>query len=189
MTKLTARTPFSAQTDKSDLFHIVDVSDTSQDPQGSSYRVQHRQFATQTFGNATDRSNALPGFIGQLGVQLDTGELYRAISPSAGGWVQYFLYKKYVAIIGQNGTANPIVTVIENTIGPIVWTRVSAGIYDGTLSGAFSNNTICLSNGTVDGAFIIAKYGSNSIRILSTDTGFTLSDNVLAGQSIEIRVY
>jgi hypothetical protein len=49
-------------------------------------------------------------------------------------------YTKYIALISQSSTADPTVIELENTIGPIVWTRVSAGIYYGTLTGAFTVN-------------------------------------------------
>jgi hypothetical protein len=49
-------------------------------------------------------------------------------------------YTKYVALITQSGTNDPTVIELENTIGPIVWTRVSAGIYEGTLTGVFTVN-------------------------------------------------
>lgn len=43
----------------------------------------------------------------------------------------------YRAIMAQSGTAAPTATVLENTIGPIVWTRAAPGLYVGTLTGAF----------------------------------------------------
>lgn len=47
----------------------------------------------------------------------------------------------YTALITQSGTAAPIATVLHNTLeGNIVWTRSSAGVYIGTLAGAFTEN-------------------------------------------------
>ena len=46
-------------------------------------------------------------------------------------------YKVYSAYLIQNGSNDPVVTVLQNTIGDIVWTRDSTGYYIGTLSGAF----------------------------------------------------
>ena len=52
--------------------------------------------------------------------------------------------KMYRALISQNTTSAPIVTILENTIGSIVWSRDSAGIYTGTLSSTFTaNKTFC----------------------------------------------
>lgn len=46
-------------------------------------------------------------------------------------------YLKYVANLFQTGIDAPDVTVLENTIGNIVWTRLSVGLYKGELIGAF----------------------------------------------------
>lgn len=40
----------------------------------------------QTFADATARGNAIPRRIGQLGVQIDNGTLWRAIGPGSGAW-------------------------------------------------------------------------------------------------------
>jgi hypothetical protein len=47
-------------------------------------------------------------------------------------------YTKYIALISQSSTSAPTVIELENTIGPIIWTRNSTGIYYGTLTGAFT---------------------------------------------------
>lgn len=50
MTKLTSRTAISTDPDDLDLFHIVDVSDTSQDSAGSSFKMTlNKLFSTRTF--------------------------------------------------------------------------------------------------------------------------------------------
>ena len=48
--------------------------------------------------------------------------------------------KVYRALLTQEGTAAPTVTIIENTVGAVVWTRSEAGLFFGTLSGAFPQN-------------------------------------------------
>jgi hypothetical protein len=48
-------------------------------------------------------------------------------------------YKKYVALLNQIGTDDPTVTILENTIGDILWTRSNVGQYIGTLTGAFTS--------------------------------------------------
>lgn len=57
-------------------------------------------------------------------------------------------YKTYVATLIQSGAGAPQATVIENTLGPIVWTRVGAGAYFGTLTGQFTpgKTFVCCSN-------------------------------------------
>lgn len=53
--------------------------------------------------------------------------------------------KRYVALLIQSGTTDPIATVLENSLGGTpVWTRTSDGAYRCTLNGAFtSDKTIC----------------------------------------------
>lgn len=53
--------------------------------------------------------------------------------------------KRYVALLIQSGTTDPIATVLENSLGGTpVWTRSSDGAYHCTLNGAFtSDKTIC----------------------------------------------
>lgn len=53
-------------------------------------------------------------------------------------------YKSYKAIVNQSGTAAPTMTILENTIGTIVWTYFSAGLYVGTLADAFTNGKTLL---------------------------------------------
>lgn len=55
--------------------------------------------------------------------------------------VDWFLDKPkiYSAIISQSGSAvAPTVTVLENTIGEVAWSRYSTGRYRATLTGAFT---------------------------------------------------
>jgi len=48
-------------------------------------------------------------------------------------------YKIYSALLTQTGISDPVATVLENTIGNVVWTRIGVGQYLGTLVGAFTN--------------------------------------------------
>lgn len=45
--------------------------------------------------------------------------------------------KIYIAIANQTGTQAPIMTILQNTIGDIVWTRTIPGVYKATLEDAF----------------------------------------------------
>jgi len=58
-------------------------------------------------------------------------------------------YKVYTALLTQTGTTAPVATVLENTIGNIVWTYDSTGFYFATLAGAFISGKTTL---TVDTA-------------------------------------
>jgi phage gp36-like protein len=46
--------------------------------------------------------------------------------------------KVYVATLAQTSTNAPVATELSNSLGALVWTRSSAGVYVGTLAGAFS---------------------------------------------------
>src|SRR5688572_7409522 len=59
--------------------------------------------------------------------------------------------KVYKANLTQVGTDAPEVTVVENTLGEIVWTRGNLGEYVATLNGAFSaEKTILHLNGGIN---------------------------------------
>ena len=99
-------------------------------------------------------------------------------------------YKVYTALLTQTGTDAPVATVLENTIGGIVWSREGAGVYLGTLNNAFDINKtwlyVKMSNADDDGLNYITLNNTSEIQILNTvndwsNTGYTYE--------IEIRVY
>ena len=100
-------------------------------------------------------------------------------------------YKKYIALISQTGTADPIVTVLENTIGDIVWTRTSFANYAGTLAGAFpdADRTYLLIGNNNDNFFNLSHNTINDLVILSKDGSNTGQDGLLDNTTIEIRTY
>jgi hypothetical protein len=102
-------------------------------------------------------------------------------------------YKVYAALLTQTGTNAPVATVLENTIGNIVWTRGSTGYYIATLSAAFTTNKTVVLFGnpayTIPTIDIIVNLGSiNSIDINTIISG-VLADNSFNKTFIEIRVY
>jgi hypothetical protein len=100
-------------------------------------------------------------------------------------------YKKYVATVKQTGTSNPVVTVLENTIGTIVWTRDGVGQYIGTLSTAFPTDTktFTLVGKSNQNFFDLFRLNNDEVALLSADTTNTLDDELLQDTAIEIRVY
>lgn len=101
-------------------------------------------------------------------------------------------YKKYIATISQAGTNDPTLTVLENTIGSIVWTRAAIGRYEGTLTGAFPNQerVYLLNSNTQVNTYIRFYWTSaNTIELRTIDFTNTLQDGVLDYNTIEIRVY
>lgn len=108
------------------------------------------------------------------------------------------IYKRYVSKLNQSATAAPVATILENTVGAIVWSRTGAGNYLATLTGAFSAQnkvSILFSGGEEGGVSDNYAYGwndANSIYFNTfTDgqTRITTGDDMLFGQTIEIRVY
>jgi len=122
-------------------------------------------------------------------------------------------YKSYVALLTQSGTSAPTVTILENTLGTIVWTRLSAGNYYGTLSDAFvAGKTIIVGNsnaeygdyysynplggaGNVAGYYGFARDSKDVIlfQTISSSTNNAVEASVLLTGSttvpLEIRVY
>lgn len=103
-------------------------------------------------------------------------------------------YKVYVAIINQAGTAAPVATVLENTLGgTVVWSRATIGTYTATLSGAFTaSKTTVIFNGSNISVSLLSGYRSSdntcdfiSISIVSD----VPEDSMVADTSLEIRVY
>jgi len=100
-------------------------------------------------------------------------------------------YLVYTALLTQTGADDPVATVLENTIGAIVWDYAAAGDYTGTLLGAFPvATTWVIINQWDDDTFknSIARTNDNIIRVRTYDTG-VLTDVILSATSIEIRVY
>jgi hypothetical protein len=109
-------------------------------------------------------------------------------------------YKKYVALLTQIGTNNPVADVLENTLGgTLTWTRQSTGIYHATLTNAFptADKVICIGPGpgTVSNpqtGYDFAKPNANRIELgclIFDGIGLNYSDDGLYKSAIEIRVY
>lgn len=105
-------------------------------------------------------------------------------------------YKVYIATLTQSGTNPPVATVLENSIGSIVWSYSSVGNYFGTLTGAFPDQNkvflICSPFPAQDGTQGVLVAPDNANRIFVST--FNLSDGSAADDdlnktSIEIRVY
>ena len=100
-------------------------------------------------------------------------------------------------------TGAPVVTVLENTIGDIVWGYQDVGQYSATLNGAFPlNKTGCLIGGTATQSncpsFIASTPSPNNINagnyiyVQCSGVEFTpnyYTDDALQNTMIEIRVY
>jgi hypothetical protein len=103
-------------------------------------------------------------------------------------------YKKYIALISQSSTSAPTVIELENTIGPIVWTRTAVGAYQGYLAGAFTaNKTYVMLSQVVNDAIVMAnRKDNNTIQISTTNLHSPTAayhDSHLNLNTLEIRVY
>ena len=103
-------------------------------------------------------------------------------------------YTKYIALISQSSTADPTVIELENTIGPIIWTRNSTGIYYGTLTGAFTldKTYVMLSNVELNSIVMADRANNNIIQIDTTNLHSPTAahhDSHLKKNTLEIRVY
>lgn len=133
--------------------------------------------------------------------------LDKLIDQVSGGGIPY---KSYVAKINQNGTSNPVVTVIENTTGlTLNWTRSTVGRYTTNTIQGDVNKIVCFITNGVDGnpAFTVSSsiflttyvafsnnFVFNIATIANSTNGTTVpslgpSDNLLLNASIEIRIY
>jgi hypothetical protein len=93
--------------------------------------------------------------------------------------------KVYTALLTQTGTNAPVATVLENTIGNIVWSYDSAGTYFGTLSGAFTANKTWfnVANQQSGASVIYITYQDANEFAINTS-----SNDILQLTPIEIRV-
>lgn len=94
-------------------------------------------------------------------------------------------YKVYTALLTQSGTAAPVATVLENTIGNIWFTYNDVANYYVNSNGLFiSNKTYIDFGGFYGGENWLYVYGTtNLIELLGSNNGN------LANTPIEIRLY
>ena len=113
--------------------------------------------------------------------------------PSGGGSEP--AYKVYTALLSQEGTDAPVATILENTLGEIVWSREIKGIYTGTLLNTFiedkthlilTNNTYTFAGYPSYNSFVVKD--TDSVRIVTTESPENIDVN-LYNIPIEIRVY
>ena len=111
-------------------------------------------------------------------------------------------YKVYKAILKQSGTDAPVATVLENTVGEVVWSRQSVGSYRATLQGAFpEGKCIFRINSGTTSAFSYSLIRNDtdtmallvySVEVSGTSLTFTAIDNnlsILSYDNISIEIY
>lgn len=103
-------------------------------------------------------------------------------------------YKVWTGTLNQVSTGAPTTTIFENSVGAIVWTRITTGMYWGTLVGAFpaSKTHLSITPSSPTGSYSIYRNTDDVIVVQTKDTSlfpFVDSDDKLFNNSIEIRVY
>ncbi len=105
-------------------------------------------------------------------------------------------YAVYTALLNQSGGNAPVATILENTLsGAIVWTRVSAGVYNGLLVGAFATAAKVWCP-IIGGCPAITTYvgettilDADNIKLRTVVPGSAVGDDKLVNAAYEIRIY
>jgi hypothetical protein len=101
-------------------------------------------------------------------------------------------YKVYTALLTQIGTDAPVATVLENTIGDIIWSYIDVGQYRATLTGAFPIDKFFAPFYIADTDVNVAGGGERVMLYRLNDNAFDIvavSNGNLNYTGIEIRVY
>jgi len=106
-------------------------------------------------------------------------------------------YKVYIGTITQTDTNAPIVTILNNTLGNIIWSYSSDGSYNGTLPNGFPDETKCYFyiqpisdfSGAVSVLYRDNNVNTIVINTYSDNTATTPANDLLTNRSLEIRVY
>lgn len=143
----------------------------------------------QDFEDLVDSLAALENL--QTGAALEG----QAIEADGSGGAELSEVKEYVALLTQEGTSAPVAIVLKNTFGgSIVWSRFGAGIYVGTLSGAFVSDKTAI---IVAPSIFAGDYGIGAKRNASNTVWiqtFTIAsqletDEILNNTMVKIYVY
>lgn len=107
--------------------------------------------------------------------------------------------KIYVATLTQSGAGSPVATVIKNDLSDVIlWERIGAGNYKGTLVGAFTLNKTLFSiapikNITMNLSRVSADIISlQTVEFIWNELGYmdyTPTDDYLLNTPIKIEVY
>ena len=127
---------------------------------------------------------------GELYQDTDTGIIYTRSNGTI-IMVDGPTAKTYEALITQSGTSDPTVTINENTIGAIVWTRIGKGHYRGTLTGAFTSGKVhAFVQSTSETTLAFINRGNNNyVDLYSTDGALALEDGKLTDAPVRIKIY
>ena len=165
--------------DGADKLYIVDVSDTSESPQGTSKQ--------------TTVAEVLALVPGSSGVQSVTGDWVDNADPI--NPIVKPPYLTWVGLLDQAGSADPTGIELENTLGvTITFTRDSAGSFSIRSSTNIfdANTTLVLATAgysTYNDCFVVIQgVSADRINFLNYGNGGGYQDN-FSKMNFEIRVY
>lgn len=103
-------------------------------------------------------------------------------------------YKVYRALLTQEGTADPVATILKNTLGPITWHIDNNGVYSGILTGALDESKcfydITPNDNSANSSFLISLFnGTPNFISIETRASGSLSNDMLYLTPVEILVY
>jgi len=104
----------------------------------------------------------------------------------------YLGYTEYVALLTQSGTDAPTATVIKNETGATVtFARVNVGLYAATFDSAVLtlNKTACIIIHGASEFLTCSRSAATSVAIASYNTAWALTDGLMSGILIIIRIY
>jgi len=104
-------------------------------------------------------------------------------------------YLSYVATLTQAGTASPVATLMENTIGGTpAWSYVGVGTYRLTITGQFTNNKTYVTVKPMDGVYAVADAYRVDVNVIEVKTYNVVltdvaNDIFYTPAPFEVRVY
>jgi hypothetical protein len=159
-------------------------------------RVRNRE--TPTFAGA---GGTTPAIVEGLEIIDHQENVLATLTKSVAGVFSHDLplangVKVYRAKFTQTGTSDPVVTVIENTLGgTVVWTRVDVGTYLVTLAAAFTTKTQIFPGGYLPsgGQVSFARSSANALELdtvlfNATNPSFDAADSLFANSPLDILI-
>lgn len=102
------------------------------------------------------------------------------------------IYRANLKFATDDIGAHPAVTIIENTVGAVVWTLNFSGIIDGVLAGAFPiDNTWCAHPQIQDAPAykaVLKRLSDNVLRITESIEDETTNDAITSLISVEFTI-
>ena len=164
--------------DGADKLYIVDVSDTSESPQGTSKQTTVAEVLA---------------LVPSGGIESVTGELVDDTDPL--NPIVKRPYLNWVGKLSQTGSADPTAVVFENNLGEtLTYTRDSAGSFSFRSSGSLFDASTTLVLATAGGStyndcfVVIQGISADRINFLNYGNGGGYQD-VFNDMNFEIRVY